>query len=101
MGMIAAVLFAGLELVGRPVGKTGATYDAEAHTVEARGAAAADLRAPTAEVARVRARRTARAQAEGKITLALGALGVHETLADLTKLLEQAKVEERFSSDGS
>jgi hypothetical protein len=81
------------------VGKTGASYDAAAHRLEARGAAAADLRAPSAEVARVKAERSARAQAEKKLEAALRELGCKR---DPAELAQSATVEdEQFGSDGS
>lgn len=84
------------------VGKTGASYDAAANRLEARGAAAADLRAPSAEVARVKAERGARAQAEKKIRAALAELGVKREESELQALLQAATVEnEQFGSDGS
>lgn len=65
-------------------------------TLEAQGAAAADLRAPNANVARVKAERQARARAEDKLREQLKARKLDE------KLLERAKVSEiRWGSDGS
>ncbi len=84
------------------VGRTGASYDAAAHVVSAHGAAAADLRAPSAEVARVKAERQARSQAEKKIVAALVELGDTRELETLNKQLEAAKItDERYGSDGS
>jgi hypothetical protein len=85
------------------VGKTGASYDAEAHTLSAEGAAAADLRAPSAAIARVKAERQARAQAERKIVAALVELGHGGGDLDaLNKEVADAKVaDERYGSDGS
>ena len=81
------------------VGHTGALYDADAHRLEAPGAAAADLRAPTAAIARVKAERSAKAQAAAKLKAALEQLGAKK---DVEKLLEAASiVDERFGSDGS
>ena len=64
-----------LPLALAPVGKTGASYDAAQHRIEARGAAVADPRAPSAEVARVKAERQARVEAAHKLGKALSALG--------------------------
>jgi hypothetical protein len=84
------------------VGRTGAAYDAEAHLLTAAGAAAGDLRAPTAAIARVKAERQARAQAEKKIVAALVELGDTRDLDALNKEVAQAKVgDERYGSDGS
>ncbi len=100
MGVAALVfvLFAAPVVVGR----TGASFDAAAHEVSAHGAAAADLRAPSAEVARVKAERQARTQAEKKIVAALVELGDSRELETLNKQLESAKItDERYGSDGS
>ena len=84
------------------VGRTGASYDAEAHVVVAHGAAAADLRAPSAQVARVKAERQARSQAEKKIVAALVELGDTRELEELGKQIAEAQLsDERFGSDGS
>jgi hypothetical protein len=84
------------------VGRTGASYDAEAHTLSARGAAAADLRAPSAAIARVKAERQARAQAEKKLVAALVELGDGREPEALSKDVAEAKVsDERYGSDGS
>ena len=91
-------------LFGAPVavGRTGATFDAEAKTLVARGAAAADLRAPTAAIARVKAERQARAAAEKRIAAALVELGDRSELEELNQKIADAKVsEERYGSDGS
>ncbi len=105
MGVIALLLslmWAGLFAAPVAVAKTGATYDAEAKLVTAHGAAAADLRAPSAAVARVKAERQARAQAEKKITAALVELGDTASLEELGKQVAEAKVsDERYGSDGS
>jgi hypothetical protein len=91
-------LFLALALVG----KTGASYDAAAHRLEARGVAAADLRAPSAAIARVKAERTARARAEKKLSAALVELGLKDDLDGLAKRVAAATVaDERFGSDGS
>jgi hypothetical protein len=84
------------------VGRTGATFDAEAKLVTAHGAAAADLRAPTAAIARVKAERQARTQAEKKIVAALVELGDTRELDELNKQVADAKIaDERYGSDGS
>jgi hypothetical protein len=84
------------------VGRTGATFDAEAKVVSARGAAAADLRAPTAAIARVKAERQARAQAEKKLAAALVELGDTHDPEALDKQVADAKVsDEHYGSDGS
>ncbi|HEY2744770.1 MAG TPA: hypothetical protein VGL86_09115 [Polyangia bacterium] len=84
------------------VGRTGATFDAEAKLVAAHGVAAADLRAPTAAIARVKAERQARAAAEKKIVAALVELGDTRELDELNKQVADAKVsDERYGSDGS
>lgn len=82
------------------VAHTGARYDAAAHRLTAAGAAAADLRTPSAKIARVKAERQARAQAEEKLTAALDALGAP---AEAVKpaLAEAEIAEEHFGSDGS
>jgi hypothetical protein len=84
------------------VGRTGATFDAEAKALAARGQAAADLRAPTAAIARVKAERQARATAEKKIVAALVELGDTRELEELNKQIADAKLsDERYGSDGS
>jgi hypothetical protein len=84
------------------VGKTGALYDGKAHRLQAHGAAAADLRAPSPQVARVKAERIARAQAEHRLADALDALGAELDDDALRKTLDQATIEsERYGSDGS
>jgi hypothetical protein len=102
VGLIAALLVAGVFAAPAAVGRTGATFDAEAKMVTARGQAAADLRAPTAAIARVKAERQARAAAEKKIAAALVELGDTRDLEELNKQLADAKVsDERYGSDGS
>jgi hypothetical protein len=84
------------------VAQTGARYDAAAHVLEARGAAAADLRAPTAAIARVRAERQARARAETRLRAALAHLGAKLDDDALDELLKSAQIaDEQFGSDGS
>jgi hypothetical protein len=97
-----SILFVALFASPAAVGKTGASYDAEAHTLLARGAAAADLRAPSAAIARVKAERQARAQAERRIVAALVELGDSRELDTLNKEVAEAKIsDERYGSDGS
>jgi hypothetical protein len=82
------------------VGHTGAELDRAADKLTAHAAAAADLRAPSAEIARVKAERQARARAEKKLAAALTELGVPE--AELDKVVAAATVsDERYGSDGS
>ncbi|HEX8950481.1 MAG TPA: hypothetical protein VF945_01485 [Polyangia bacterium] len=84
------------------VGKTGALFDAEAKQLSAHGAAAADLRAPTAAIARVKAERQARAMAEKKLVAALVELGDAREPEALDKQAADAKIaDERYGSDGS
>ena len=93
-----------LALLAAPVAvaHTGASFDAQAHALTAHGAAAADLRAPSASVARVKAERQARAQAEKKLAAALAALGGPRDPEVVDKKLAEAKIaDERFGSDGS
>jgi hypothetical protein len=79
------------------VAVAGAQYDAEAHKLQARGAAAADLRAPSAAIARVKAERQARERAEKKLAAALKELG-HKS----PDILKNAVIfDEQFGSDGS
>jgi hypothetical protein len=95
---LVVVLFAAPAAVGR----TGATFDAEAKRLVADGAAAADLRAPTAAIARVKAERQARARAEKKIVAALVELGDTRDLEALGNEVAAAKIsDERYGSDGS
>ena len=95
MGVIALALTVALALVG----KTGATFDAKAKTLSARGAAAADLRAPSAQIARVKAERAARAQAEKKLAAAIGELRFDGDADELAK--KAAIASEDYGSDGS
>jgi len=81
------------------VGQTGAQYDEKLQVIEAPGVAAADLRSPNVQIARVRAERTARDRAEQKLAAALRALGLKEKP---DQLLAGAQVLElRYGSDGS
>jgi hypothetical protein len=101
MGVI-ALLTVALFAAPVAVAHTGASYDAHAHRLSAHGAAAADLRTPSATVARVKAEREARAQAEQKLTAALTTLGGPREPDDVDKLLADAKIsDERLGSDGS
>jgi hypothetical protein len=94
---VAALLLA-LQLVGQ----TGASFDAKAQRLSARGAAAADVRAPSAEIARVKAERAARKQAEHKLEAALKALGGDPAGEPARKALDGAQVsDEEYGSDGS
>ena len=87
--------------VGLGLKTAGVSYDARAQMLEADGVAAADLRAPNAEVARVRAERHARAQAEERLKSALLELGFKSPL-DMGLLNKFAKViDEQFGSDGT
>lgn len=90
-------------LDGKPVGKTGAALDERKETLEAVGAAAADLRAPSADIARIRAERQARARAEARITAALDELkALADEAARKAKLAEaQSAAQVRYGSDGS
>ena len=104
--MIAQALFPALAIIifaaPAAVGRTGASFDAEAKTLTAHGAAAADMRAPTAAIARVKAERQARATAEKKIVAALVELGDTRELEELNKQVADAKIsDERYGSDGS
>lgn len=102
MGMIAAWLAVALPLAMTPVGKTGASYDAAAHRLEARGAAAADPRTPSADVARVKAERQARADAAHKLQKALSALGDRSDEVAVRKLLDGATASGiDYGADGS
>jgi len=99
---VIATLLLALPLALAPVGKTGASYDAAQKRVEARGAAAADPRAPSADVARVKAERQARAEAAHKLGKALSALGWRGDEAAAKKLLEGATVSGvDYGADGS
>ena len=99
---VAALIFVALFAAPVAVGRTGATFDAEAKLLSARAAAAADLRAPTAAIARVKAERQARAAAEKKIIAALVELGDTRELDELNKQVADAKIsDERYGSDGS
>ena len=102
MGVSALALSIVVFAAPAAVGRTGATFDSEAKLVTARGVAAADLRAPTAAIARVKAERQARAAAEKKIVAALVELGDTRELDELNKQVAEAKVsDERYGSDGS
>jgi hypothetical protein len=99
---VTAALLITLMLAPVAVARTGATYDADAKVLSARGVAAADLRAPTASIARVKAERQARAAAEKKIVAALVELGDTRDLEELNKQIAEAKIaDESYGSDGS
>ena len=99
---LAALLFVALFAAPAAVGRTGATFDAQAKALSAKGVAAADLRAPTAAIARVKAERQARAMAEKKIVAALVALGDASEPDELDKQVADAKIsDEHYGSDGS
>jgi hypothetical protein len=99
---VTALLLAGLFAAPVAVAKTGATYDADAKVVAARGAAAADMRAPSASIARVKAERQARLQAEKKLVAAMTELGDARDADALAKEAADAKIsDERYGSDGS
>ena len=101
MGVSALVVVA-LFFAPVAVGRTGAELDRAAQTLTARGAAAADLRAPSGAIARVKAERQARAQAERRLTAALVELGAGEDTDALNKIVSGASVaDERYGSDGS
>jgi hypothetical protein len=104
VGVVAAALVAlalSFSLDGKPVGKTGAALDEKRETLEALGAAAADLRAPSADIARIRAERTARARAEARLRAALDELKVLTDEAARKARLADAQAQVRYGSDGS
>jgi hypothetical protein len=68
--------------------------------ITATGVAAADLRAPSAQIARVKAERQARARAEKKIADALVERGLSREDAEKAALSARL-ADERFGSDGS
>lgn len=98
MGVIVSAATA-LALVA--VAQTGASFDAHEHRMEAAGAAAADLRAPSAAIARVKAERAAKKQAEGRLKAALELLGEKDAAARDQRVESAAVVDERYGSDGS
>lgn len=86
----------------------GVTVDWSAGTLEAAGSCAADLRAPSAEVARVKAERVARERAQGRLRAALRSLprgrwaGEPPTTEALEGALSQAETAKIFyGSNGS
>jgi hypothetical protein len=84
------------------VGQSGALIDKKSGRLEAEAAAAADLRAPSAGVARIKAERTARARAEKKLEAALRHLKCKLDEPALRKALESAEVADvTWGSDGS
>lgn len=85
-----------------PVGKTGASWDPAAHVIQAHGVAVADPRAPSADVARVKAQRQARVAASDKLRRALTALGYRADEASTTALLEHGQARNLdYGADGS
>jgi hypothetical protein len=99
---VALALVVALFAAPAAVGRTGATFDAEAKQLSAHGASAADMRAPTAAIARVKAERQARSAAEKKIVAALVELGDTRELEELNKQVAEAKIsDEHYGSDGS
>ncbi|MEO6951972.1 MAG: hypothetical protein ABI321_09180 [Polyangia bacterium] len=85
-----------------PVGKTGASFDADAHRIEAHGVAVTDPRAPSADVARVKAERQARVAASDKLRRALTALGYRADEAATNALLEHGQARNiDYGADGS
>jgi hypothetical protein len=76
----------------------GAQYDAEKHLLQATGQAAADIRAPSASIARVKAERQARERAEKKIAAALKELGYKK---DSDEILKKVDADVTYGSDGS
>lgn len=82
------------------VGESGATLDAG--KLSARGVAAADLRAPSADIARVKAERSARDRAKKKLAAALGTLRPHLGTAAKERLVDAAEARDiSYGSDGS
>lgn len=69
-------------LAFRAVGTTGVEHDPEARKLRVRAAAAVDLAAPSADVARVRAEKQARALVEKRLRSALLTLGVKNEAAN-------------------
>jgi hypothetical protein len=105
VGVAAAIALAlalgSFALDGKPVGKTGAAIDARKETLEAVGAAAGDLRAPSAEIGRIRAERTARARAEARLAAALDELKALTDEGERKAKLATAESKVRYGSDGS
>jgi hypothetical protein len=77
-----------------------ATFDSEAERLTAHGAAAADLRAPNPEIARVRATDVAKKRAQKSCTGALVRMGIAEDAA-AEKCRKAEPTHERYGSDGS
>jgi thioredoxin-like negative regulator of GroEL len=73
-----------------------------AGVIKARGVAAADLRAPSADIARVRAERSARERAAQKLAAAIAKQRRDLDDAARKQLVDAAEtVEVRYESDGS
>ena len=86
----------GIVLLSLTVLAGGAQYDPETHALLATGAAAADVRAPSASIARVKAERLARERAEKKLAAGL------EEMHKKKDLLKTAQItREEYGSDGS
>ena len=84
------------------VGKTGASWDADAHRLEAHGVAVADPRAPSADVARVKAERQARVAAGDRLRRALTALGYRGDEPTARALVERGQARNiDYGADGS
>jgi len=98
---VSALVAAALFFAPVAVGRTGAELDRAALTLTARGAAAADLRAPSAAIARVKAERQARTQAEKKLEAALVELGAGDDADEIAKIVSGAVADARYGSDGS
>lgn len=87
-------------LAFRAVGATGAEHDDKSGKLRTRGAAAVDLAAPSADVARVRAEKQARALCEKRLRAALLQLGTPEAqLDELVGKLVVKKVD--YMADGA
>jgi len=86
--------------VAGAVGDSGAVLEKGA--LSARGVAAADLRSPSAEIARVKAERSARDRAHKKLAAALGKLRPQLAVAARERLADHATTGDiRYGSDGS
>ena len=84
------------------VGKTGASWDPDAQRLEAHGVAVADPRAPSADVARVKAERQARMAASDRLRRALTAMGYRGDDAAARVLLDRGQARNiDYGADGS